>query len=209
MRRILTLLIWGLVFIGDMMAVGKRALAAIDHRAPIKKLNHYVRDGLFIGGAAGRGFSLLDIKRKFGKKSKMERIVLTIGDELGAPLLGVPGYFHLEIDQNHKRVFLDLAQLQRSLISEKEMVSRFADSPYLKLERVVYDPEDKATGLSFKMKQNLAVEVLSPIDGSQPARIVLDLIPLKARSLSHINSIGLKDKAQQAVNSKQDNRGIK
>ncbi|MBK8203843.1 MAG: hypothetical protein IPK68_16510 [Bdellovibrionales bacterium] len=90
------------------------ANALVERIALPKKTHQYFSDGVFIGGKAGRGFSLIGVDRKLGKATKMERILFDIGDELGAPVSDSPGYFHIEISKKNKQIIVDLAQAHRS-----------------------------------------------------------------------------------------------
>jgi hypothetical protein len=153
------------------------ANALVERRALQKKTHQYFSDGVVIGGKAGRGFSLIGVDRKLGKVTQMERILFDIGDELGAPVSDSPGYFHIEISKKNKQIIVDLAQAQRSLVSEEDLRKKLSGSPYVQLARVIYDPEDKATSFILKMKQDLKVEVFSPQNKSEPGRIILDLKP--------------------------------
>lgn len=155
----------------------RMSMGAIDHRATFAKKNIYVTHGAVIGGVAGRGFTLLGIQRKMGETSGMERIVINVGDELGAPVMGLPGYYHLEIDSQRGRILLEMSQVQRSVAAENELRQQVAKSPYISLQEVTYDPEDKSTGLIFKMKKPVKVEVFSPNKAKVSGRIVLDLLP--------------------------------
>lgn len=165
------------------------ANALVEKRAFPRKTHQYLNDGVFIGGKAGRGFSLIGIDRKLGKATKIERILFDIGDELGAPVSDGPGYFHIEISKRNKQIIVNLAQAQRSLVSEEDLRKKLSGSPYVQLARVIYDPEDKATSFILKMRQDVKVEVFSPQNKSEPGRIILDLKPenvqTEGRTLPH------------------------
>lgn len=153
------------------------ANALVERKALERKTHQYFSDGVIIGGKAGRGFSLIGVDRKLGKTTQMERILFDIGDELGAPVSDRPGYFHIEISKKNKQIIVDLAQAQRSLVSEEDLRKKLSGSPYVQLSRVIYDPEDKATSFILKMKRDLKVEVFVPQNKREPGRIILDLKP--------------------------------
>lgn len=148
-------------------------------RAMPKKINSYLSEGVFIGGVAGRGFSLRNVTRRFGAKSKIERVVVDIGDENGEPLIGPAAYFHIEVDQQNSRVVMDLSQVQRSKLSVDQLKKIFSKSPYVALESIGYDPQDRATNLTLRMKRPIMVEIFSPEGEKKPGRIVMDLKPGK------------------------------
>lgn len=150
-------------------------------RSMPKKLNSYLSEGVVIGGVAGRGFSLRDVRRKFGKKTKVERVVLDLGDENGAPLMGT-SYFHIEVDSANSRIIMDLSQVQRSKLTESELKKIFSGSPYLALQSIAYDPEDRATNLILNMKRPIQVEIFSPKQANKPGRIILDVAPAPKRA---------------------------
>lgn len=148
-------------------------------RSMPKKVNSYLSEGVVIGGIAGTGFTLREVRRKFGAKSKMERVVLDLGDENGEPIKGSPAYYHVEVDQKKSRVIMDLSQVQRSKMTEKQLRNVFMGSPYLALDSITYDPEDGATNLTLRMKRPIKVEIFSPNDAKKNGRIILDVSPVE------------------------------
>jgi hypothetical protein len=147
------------------------------HLAQTKKMNRYLASGVFIGGAPGKSFALRQVRRKMGKKSGMERVVLDIGDHTGAPVKGGASYFHVQVDQKNRRVVMDLAQVQTTLLTETELRQKFQKSPYLRLKEIGYDPEGRSTYLAFDMLKPIKIEVFYPTSDKAPGRIVMDVLP--------------------------------
>jgi len=119
------------------------------------------------------------VSRQFGAKSKIERVVVDLGDEKGRSLLSPAPYFHVEVDPRNSRVVIDLSQVQGSRLSEENLKKVFSGSPYVSLMDIGYDPEDRATHLTLKMKRPLMVEIFSPEGKNEPGRIIMDFVPEK------------------------------
>lgn len=145
------------------------------------KNNAYVTDGVFVGGkAAGQGTSLLNVRRGFSAKAELERIIVSLGDKEAKPLRSEPTYFQASLDSAQRRLVLDIAQLKMSKVSEMQVQRLFKSSPYVKNISFTLDPEDKAATMVVDLKQPMKLEVFKL---GNPARIVMDLIPLQRRRM--------------------------
>lgn len=110
--------------------------------------------------------------------------------------MGTASYFHVEVDKTNSRIIMDLSQVQRSRLSESELKKVFAGSPYLALESIAYDPEDRATNLILNMKRPIKVEIFSPKLAKTPGRIILDVAPVPAGKSKRVRSSKTKGKSQ-------------
>jgi hypothetical protein len=166
-----------LLWIAGMIGNGAGAMAhrpASDH-----KTNQYLSDGVFVGGRSGTGFTLLDVRRSFDKKSQGERIVLDWGDDKARPLKGRIGFFHVGIDKRNRRMVVDLSQVTQSRLDEAAVTGKFKNSPLVKRAQMVFDPIEGSTQLILDFKSQMAVEAFYLIGEKDPTRLVLDVRPLK------------------------------
>ncbi len=146
-----------------------------------KKTGKYISEGVIVGGRVGKGYTLLNIRRSFSKKAKIERVVLDIGDLRGRPVLGEVNYFHVSVDKGLSRVVVDLSQVSRSGVSQAQLLELFKKSPLVRSAEITYDPEDVSTNLVLKMKKPTFVEVFQLSEPNAPGRIVIDMKPAKRK----------------------------
>ncbi len=144
------------------------------------KSNTYMKDGVFIGGKAGEGSSLLGVRRAYSDKAKIERVIVDLGDHQARPAGRSPGYFQVSMDSVNNRVVVDLAQLRLSKVSEAQLQNIFRKSPYISSASLTLDPEDKAGTMVFKLKRPMRLEVFQLLDKRKPGRVVIDLTPMGA-----------------------------
>ena len=157
-----------------------RSEAAIPYRNTLTmKKNTYVKQGVFVGGKAGEGSSLLNVRRTFSKKLQTERVVIDLGDEQMRPDGLDLGYFQASMDAKNNRVILDLAQLKYSKISERQVQNLFRKSPLVASVSLTFDPEDKTGTLVLNLKRPSRLEVFRMLDKKKPGRVVMDLVPLR------------------------------
>lgn len=142
------------------------------------KKNLYVRDGVFIGGEAGRGSSLLGMRRTFSPKLAIERVVMDLGDHEAKPR--GEGYFQISVDAKMNRIVVDLAQLKLSRVSEAQLRNLFMKSAYVSSVSMTLDPEDQAATMVLDLKRPVRLEVFQLLAKDKPARVVMDIRPLTA-----------------------------
>lgn len=151
------------------------ARAAIDRKAALnEKKNAYLSHGVFYGGEADRGFSLVDLRRHFSTKDQIERIVLELGDEKGQPTKKI-GYFQVSVNKELKRVDIDLAQMRGALVDQKKLETMFAKSPLVKSAKINYDPEDLGIVIQLQLASSADVEVFKVPAKDKSGRIILDI----------------------------------
>lgn len=166
------------------MMVGLSAGASTPYKQTLDvKKNNYLSDGVFIGGKAGAGASLLGLRRTFSAKAQIERVIVDMGDKEAKPAGKNIGYFQASVDAKQNRVILDLAQLRVSMISEQKIREIFKASPYVKSVEFTLDPEDKAGSLVLDLKRPMRLEVFELLNGHKPARLVMDLSPAKVTNM--------------------------
>jgi len=159
--------------------LGFQAFAASPYKQSLTtKSNSYVKDGVFTGGKAGQGSSLLGVRRTFSDKARVERVIVDLGDHEAKPAGRNPGYFQVAMDSKNNRVVMDLSQLRFSKVTEQQLKSIFAKSPYVSSVSLTLDPEDRAATMVLKLKRPMRLEVFQLLDNKKPGRVVMDLTPL-------------------------------
>lgn len=169
------LIIWSIILI-----FGTEVFAYTPFKQALTlKKNDYLADGVFTGGAAGSGCSLLAVRRVYSKKAQIERVIVDMGDRQAKPVGKKLGYFQASVDQKRMRIVLDLAQLQASAVTEPKLKELFAKSPYVASAEFTIDPEDKTGTIVLNMKQPMTLEVFESLADKKPARVVMDMRPLR------------------------------
>jgi len=165
------LVLFSLVFVGitSLAAVPKAKVAA----APTKILQG---TGALIGGAAGTGFSLLDIRKTQDSKKKIERIVMDIGDLKGQNHKGLPGYYHVQLLQNPDRLILDFSQMPVSKLTVGEIQKRLGKSMFVKSSKLAVDPVDQSLNMVFYLKNSPKAKVFQVSGADKTSKVVLDLM---------------------------------
>jgi len=149
---------------------------ALPHKATIKKQGKYLDQGVIVGGRAGRGFSLLNVRRDIAKDQSLERIIMDIGDFKGKPHMGRAGYFHASIHSHPPRIILDMHQVVSTALDEAQLRRMFSQSPFVRRLSLVADPEDHTTSIILDLKSTAAVDVFElPSNKKSPSRVVVDL----------------------------------
>jgi hypothetical protein len=154
------------------------AFAATPYKRSLNvKKNAYMSDGVFIGGKAGHGASLLGVRRQSSKKLQMERVVLDLGDKETKTSREMP-FYQVSVDAAQKRIVLDLAQLKFSKVTESQLKSLFMKSQFVESVALSFDPEDKGATMVLNLKRPMRLEVFQMMNKNKPARVVMDLKPL-------------------------------
>lgn len=141
------------------------------------KKNQYAADGVFVGGKAGGGTSLLNVHRVFSAKQQIERVTLDLGDKDAKPAGRDIGFFQVSVDSKENRVVIDLSQLKLSRVSEAAVQNLFKKSAYVASVGLTLDPEDKAGTMVLNLKRPVKVEVFKQIKDNSPGKIVMDITP--------------------------------
>jgi hypothetical protein len=146
------------------------------HRAAKVKINQFVKQGAIIGGQTGSGFSLLGVRRHYAGGSKVERVIFDLGDKKGEPLKSQMSFYHVSVEPKLKRVVVDLAQVFKTGLTEKDLNEKFKNSPIVEKVFLTFDPVDQNTTIMFMLKSTIAVEAFElGKESKDPLRLVLDL----------------------------------
>lgn len=152
------------------------AQAAIDGSiaANIKR-HQYIEHGVISGGESGTAFTLLNVRRVFSAKDKVERILLDLGDAFGKPLVGQVSYFQAAIEKDKPRVVIDLSQMLASGVSAESIKKIFAASPYVKEAKINFDPVDSTITIQLMLKKRVQLEAFKLPSSDKSSRIAIDL----------------------------------
>lgn len=133
--------------------------------------------GVSFGGVAGSGFTLLDLRRTATKgKTKIERIVMDVGDRQGQSIKGRPGYYYAELKQNPSRLIIDFSQMPNSKVTAAQMAARFKGSNAVRKSSMSVDPIDSSLNLTLDLKKNTKVRVYQVAGKKTTSKVVVDLI---------------------------------
>lgn len=167
--------VWALV--GAILAISPAAFSAsIYKKALSTKTNDYVGQGVVIGGQAGPGFTLLNVRRQNTKNLALERVILDIGDKEGKPMLNRLGYFHVAVEKEPSRVIIDLSQVLRSRVSEIELGRLFLKSPFIRKAEMSMEAGDNTAKIVLSTKVPVIAEIFQmPSADKKPGRIVIDI----------------------------------
>ena len=133
--------------------------------------------GSVTGGLAGRELSIISIK-EVPLNNGASQLVIAYGDHGGNPAKGEPGYFHVAIDRGAKRISLDLAQVTRTAVDQKDLWRALNHSKLVAASDITMDPQDSSTNITLNLRQAVDMKVKS--DHGDQARIVIDLLPLRS-----------------------------
>jgi hypothetical protein len=163
------------------MIFGLKVFAAIPPKPKAPTVGRIlVSEGEAMGGVAGVGFSLMDLRRTADAGKKVERIVLDFGDLQGNPQKGLPAYFHAELKKSPNRLVLDFSQTPNSRLDDGRLASRFKNSLFVKKSSMILDPEDKALNLTLDLKPGTVARVFQVRGEKTTAKVVVDLfVPKK------------------------------
>ncbi|OQW47291.1 MAG: hypothetical protein A4S09_15975 [Proteobacteria bacterium SG_bin7] len=180
------------IFILSLMVVfSGLSEAAIKKGSPLKfnKLDVFAGTGIFQGGESGRAYSLLDIKRTQPKNNSPdhEHFSIFYGDEIGRKILGKTGYFHIILEKNPDRLVIDLSQVQKTAVDEKQLAAIFRNSELVSKTEMTMDPEDLSTNITLYLKQPVKARVKSNTDGKKPGQLVIDMVKTNPKVKPAIN----------------------
>lgn len=163
-----------ILFLGLM--ISKNALASIAKDLPEKPLNEITTEGVFRGGQAGAGFSLLDIKRVVSTSKKAERMIFEIGTHKGEKYSGQPGYFHAQLSKKPPELTIDFAQTVLTKFDSQKLIEIFKKSKLIKKTFMSTDSEDNSTNITmvFRRPVKARVYTLAPKDNSP--KVVIDIM---------------------------------
>lgn len=153
--------------------------AAVNKKAGKRQINEFITQGSFKGGKAGKGFSLLNVKRVLSPSKSAERIIVEMGDHKGNSYSGTPGYFHAQLKQNPARLSVDFSQITSSKINQKKFASLFKNSVLVKKTKVTLDPEDGSANLTMYFKKSVKARIYTLAPKGKAPKVVVDFVQTK------------------------------
>jgi hypothetical protein len=132
--------------------------------------------GTLRGGQASGFYSLVDLRRTYSDKLKIERLVIDFGESNFEKLIGPAGYYQVEVKQNPSRVILNFPKALNSKFEAKDLAEKLKGSPFIKSARLDFDRISQALFLTLELKKPLVVRAV-PVEGKKDsAKLVVDLI---------------------------------
>lgn len=164
-----------LAYIVPILLVAQMGFAAVEPlQATLKKANRYVTAGVIVGGEHQRDLALIDLRRQYSKKSKLERLVFEM-KPVALPSKGRAGFFHIHIMESGARVQMDIAGLSGAYRPLNELIQMLEKSPLIAKVEMVIDPEDRAASLTLQMKRpGMEVEAYE-LPSTTSGRLVVDI----------------------------------
>lgn len=129
-----------------------------------------------VGGVAGAGFSLLNIKRELSASGNVERLVIDVGDINGKPNLGPPSYYHAQLMKDPARLVLDFSQMPLTLLSEKQLVQKLRGSKFVRRVQMTLDPEDQTLSMILDLKPATRIRLLQIKGVNKTSQLVVDFL---------------------------------
>lgn len=135
-----------------------------------------ISSGATIGGQSGTEFSLLGVRAESIDRAG-ERLTLSYGDRFGQPQPGEPGFFHVAVDRDAKRIVIDLAQITKTAIDPQKLARILSASKLIASSEMTMDPQDGSTNITLNLKTPVQMKVASVANGQ--AQVVIDLVPVE------------------------------
>lgn len=129
-----------------------------------------------VGGEAGDGFSLLDVKREIAKSGLAERMTIDVGDIRGKPNFGAPSYYHAQLMKDPARLILDFSQMPMSFLSEKQLAAKLKDSKFVRRVQMTLDPEDQTLSMILDLKPETRIRVLQVKGEKKTSQLLVDFL---------------------------------
>jgi hypothetical protein len=141
------------------------------------------RDEFSLIGARSENFEVVSNDRtsnvragSHGIKREGERLILLYGDRFGSPMKGDPGFFHVALDRDSRRVVIDLAQIRKTAVEPAKLARLLSASKIVASSDMTMDPYDGSTNITLNLKVPARLRAAS-IGGDQ-SRVVIELQPL-------------------------------
>ena len=136
------------------------------------KMSVPIQGGVLFGGEAGAESSIIGIRQQ-SLANGIERMVISYGDRVGKPLTSKLGYFHAAIDRHAKRVVIDLAQVSRTAVDQKDLAKLLSKSTLIASSDMTMDPQDGSTNITLSLRQPATLSMQYDVSGG--AQIVVEL----------------------------------
>ncbi|MCX7978285.1 MAG: hypothetical protein N2578_04720 [Bdellovibrionaceae bacterium] len=131
----------------------------------------------FIGGTFGADFMLknFEVSKIKTKNGSGDRLTLSMSDIQGRKLKGPPTYFHVQVQNDSKRLIVDLSSTPRSALTEEAMISELKKTKFIRGGRMLLDPLDNTMTLIFDLKSSVRVKTWQVAGNKDNSKIVVDI----------------------------------
>lgn len=150
--------------------------AAVAKILPDRALNEIISEGVFKGGQAGDGFSLLGIKRVVSTSKRAERMIFEIGTYKGEKYSGQPGYFHAQLSRRPPELTIDFAQTVLTKFDSQKLIEMFKKSKLVKRTHMTSDPEDNSTNITLVFRRPVKARVYTLSPEANSPKVVVDIM---------------------------------
>lgn len=160
-----------IITLSFLLSLGSFVFAAI----PVKPL---IGSGYIAGGEANSGVTIINIKKIKMDRGTTERYALEFGDRQGRPLIGKPGYFHVELKNKPRpQLIVNISKVVGTQVDKKKLNQILARSNFLAKSNVYQNAEDGSQSYIFDLKKNVPVRVYQVKSKSGPSKMILDIGP--------------------------------
>lgn len=150
------------------------AVAAIQQKTSAAVIAPFLKENTsFIGGQAGRGFSILDVRLSQDLKLKQERLVLDIGDLNGAPLKGKTGFYHVE--NKGTKIVISFSQMPKTIFDKNKLLQLTKGSLSIGKTYFVEEPDSSTTKLILEFKAKPRIKIFDIKGNQSTAKMILDI----------------------------------
>ena len=149
-------------------------MAAIPvQHATTEKKNRYMELGVFVGGHSQPKLILLNVRHSLTGNGQ-ERIVLDMGEGLEERPVDRPGFFHISIQKNPRRVVIDLENTEKAKVTAQQVTRLLKKSPYFSKADFYSDHRSKNLTIELSLKNRAQIEVFELVSIGKSGRIVID-----------------------------------
>ncbi len=132
--------------------------------------------GYVAGGEAYSGVTLRTMKKIELSDSQVERFALEFGDRQGKPLVGKPGYFHVELKNKPKPVLIiNVAKVVGTQIDKKNLEKTIRNSKFLTHPDIYQNADDGSQSYVFDLKSKPEVRVYQVSSKKGSSQMVIDV----------------------------------
>jgi hypothetical protein len=168
-----------LVLIFLYFACNAMAAIPIEQAGTVKK-NHYLKEGVFVGGFDQGEVRLLDVRHSYDTHLKMERLVFDTTPiakvKKNGENINRPGFFHVAIrsGESGSKLVLDLSHCTQPQVTASQVMKLFSRSRFFSSAQFAQDSETKSLTIELLTKSPAEFEVFELASESKPGRIVID-----------------------------------
>jgi len=161
-----------LVSVLGLFAVGASFAVPAPLQVRPGKTSWPMQTGVVVGGQSGAEFSLLGVQTESLNQAG-ERIALSYGDRYGNSLKNEPGFYHVSLDRNARRLVIDLAQVSKTTVDPMKLARIMAASQFVSSSEMTMDPSDGSTNITLVLKEPVRFKIT--VESSGSARVLIDL----------------------------------